>query len=176
MEDKPRASVPKHLWEGPQVSAKVFNSSSLLLGSEVLRELECLELNNNRLLSSEVRQLLVNNRNHKEAYLEDNLLKQDFPLGKIQVEISLSDSDSSHRHPSLGSNSSRHLSSASSHSNNQHSDSSKPRWVSKLSHYLGVNQLSKPILCLADNLKGQVPPSLEVLRALEARLELQDSK
>ena len=177
MEDKPRASVPKHLWEGPQVSAKVFNSSSLLLGSEVLRELECLELNNNnRLLSSEVRQLLVNNRNHKQAYLEHNLLKQGLPLGKIQVEISLSDSDSSHRHPSLGSNSSRHLSSVSSHSNNQHSDSSKPRWVSKLSHYLGVNQLSKPILCLADNLKGQVPPSLEVLRALEARLELQDSK
>jgi len=125
----PRASAPKHLWEGRQVSAKVFNSSSLLLGSEVLRELECLELNNNnRLLSSEVRQLLVNNnRKHHQAYLEHNLLKQDLPLGKIQVEISLSDSDSSHRHPSLGSNSSRHLSSVSSHSNNQHSDSSNPR-------------------------------------------------
>jgi hypothetical protein len=129
MEDKPRASVPKHLWEGPQVSAKVFNSSSLLLASEVLRELECLEINNNnRLLSSEVSQLLVNNnRNHKEAYLEDNLLKQGFLLGKIQVEISLSDSDSSHRHPSLGSNSSRHLSLVNSHSSNQLSGSSNPR-------------------------------------------------
>jgi hypothetical protein len=63
-----------------------------------------------------------------------------------------------------------------SHSNNQLSGSSNPKWVSQLSHYLGVSQLSKPMLCLADNLKRQVPPSLEVLRASEARLELQDSK
>jgi len=175
MEDKLRASVPKHLWEGPQVSAKLFNSSLLLASGLNLRDLECLELNNNnRLLSSEVSQLLVNNnRKHQEAYLEHNLLKQYFPLGKIQVQISLADSDSSHRHPSLGSHSSRHLSLVNSHSNNQLSGSSNPKWVSQLSHYLGV---SKPMLCLADNLKGQVPPSLEVLRALEARLELQDSK
>ena len=126
----PRASVPKHLWEGRQVSAKVYNSSSLLLASGLkLRELECLEPNNNnRLLSSEVSQLLVNNnRKHHQAYLEDNLLKQGFPLGKIQVEISLSDSDSSHRHPSLGSNSSRLHSLVNSHSNNQLSGSSNPR-------------------------------------------------
>ena len=166
MEDKLRASVPKHLWEGPQVSAKVFNSSLLLASGLNLRDLECLELNNNkRLLSSEVSQLLDNNnRKHQEAYLEHNLLKQDFPLGKIQVQISLADSDSSHRHPSLGSNSSRHLSLVNSHSNNQLSGSSNPKWVSQLSHYLGVSQLSKPMLCLADNLKRQVPPSLEVLR------------
>lgn len=178
MEGKPRASVAKHLWEGTQVSAKVFNSSLILALGLNLRDLECLELNNNnRLLSSEVRQLLVNNnRNHQLPYLEHNLLKQGLALGKIKVEISLADSDSRSSNPSLGSNSSRHLSLVNSHSNNQHSGSSNPRWVSKLSHYLGLNQLSKPILCLADKLKGQVPPSLEVLQGLEPRLEHQDSK
>ena len=108
MEGKPRASVAKHLWEGTQVSAKVFNSSLILALGLNLRDLECLELNNNnRLLSSEVRQLLVNNnnRNHQLPYLEHNLLKQGLALGKIKVEISLADSDS-RSSPSLGSNSS----------------------------------------------------------------------
>jgi hypothetical protein len=57
MEGKPRASVPKNLWEDHQVSAKVYNRSLLLASGLNLRELEYLELNNNnnRLHSLEFR-------------------------------------------------------------------------------------------------------------------------
>jgi hypothetical protein len=63
--DKTQASVVKHQWEGPQGSGKVFNSSLVLASGHNLRELECLELSNNRLHSSDVSQVLVNSKtNH----------------------------------------------------------------------------------------------------------------
>lgn len=78
----------KHLWEGPQDSGKVFNSSLLLASGCSLRELEFLGLNNNRLHNSDLSQILVNSKtDHLEAaYLERKLLKQALPLGKTRVE------------------------------------------------------------------------------------------
>lgn len=180
--DKTQASVVKHQWEGPQGSGKVFNSSLLLASGHNLRDLECLELNNNRLHSSEVSQVLVNSKtNHLGAYLEHNLLKQPLTSGKARVELGLSDSvssqldsrNSSSSNPCLGSNSSRHLSLANSNSKLPHSGSNLS---SSLNHCLGRNLLNKPVLCLAGNLKGQVGASLEELQGLEALLVLQDSK
>jgi hypothetical protein len=140
-----------------------------------------LEVNNNRLHSSEVSQFLVNSKtNHSGAYLEHNLLKQALTSVKARVELSLSDSVSSQlglvnssSNPSLGSNSSRHLSLGNNNSNRPHSDSNPS---SSLSHCLGLNLLNKPVLCLADNLKAQVGASLEELQGLEALLEHQVSK
>jgi hypothetical protein len=181
MEGKPQASVVKHKWEGPQDLGKVFNSSLILASGHNLRELECLELNNNRPHSSELSQVLVNSKtNLLEAYLEHNLLKQALTSGKARVQLSLSDSvssqldsDNSSSNPSLGSNSSRRLSLGNSNSNHLHSGSNPS---SKLNHCLGLNLLNKPVLCLADSLKGQLGASLEEQQGLEALLELQDSK
>jgi len=87
MGGKPQASVVKHQWEGPQDSGKVFNSSLILASGHNLRDLECLELNNNRPHSSELSQVLVNSKtNLLEAYLEHNLLKQALTSGKARVE------------------------------------------------------------------------------------------
>jgi hypothetical protein len=87
MEGKPLASVAKHLWEGPQVSAKVFSSSLLLASGVNLRDLDCLELNNNSLNSSVLSQLLVSNNKFKAAYLLRNLLQLGLALGKIRMEL-----------------------------------------------------------------------------------------
>ena len=183
MEGKTRAwaLLAKHLSEGLQDSDKVFNSSLLLVLGYNLRELECLGLNN-RLHSSELSQLLVNNnRNHQGPYLELNLLKLGLASAKIRVELSLPysvsrqlDLGNSSSNPSLGSNSSRLLS-LGSNSKHPHSGSNR-RWVSSLNNCLVPNQLNKRILCLAHKLKEQVEASLELLQGLEVLLELQDSK
>ncbi len=175
--------MAKHLWEGPQDSDKVFNSSLLLASRGNLRDLECLGLNNNNSHSSEVSQLLVNNnRNHQGAYLELNLLKLGLALAKLRVELSLVDSVSRHldsgnssSNPSLGSHSSRLLSLGNSNSKHPHSGSNL-RWVSSLNNCLVPNQLNKPILCLVHKLKEPVVASLELLQGQEELLELQDSK
>ena len=166
MEGKTRAwaLLAKHLSEGLQDSDKVFNSSLLLVFVYNLRELEFLGVinNNNRLHSSELSQLLVNNnRNHQGPYLELNLLKLGLASAKIRVELSLPysvsrqlDLGNSSSNPSLGSNSSRLLS-LGSNSKHPHSGSNR-RWVSSLNNCLVPNQLNKRILCLAHKLKGQV--------------------
>lgn len=118
----------QHL-EGPQDSDKVFNSSLLLVSRHYLRELECLGLNNNRLHSSVLSQLLVSNNRLQEAYLPRNLLQLGLALGKLRVEFRKDylvrrHLDSGNPNLSLGSNSRRLLSLVHSHSRPPHSGSS----------------------------------------------------